>query len=242
MIGKRFAIFMALAMTSALATAADIKVGRTTVILPDEGWQSIALEDEGLKYGGDSQGTINRETKVFYRLDKEQKIQALLLIAGTDGGVNGSIGQMIYNPECQSNSDSYAEGNSGFRRPYLECLRVFKRFDAENTLNSLAPLAYDNIQKQNLRLPTNFQTTISRYANSNGSSLTVFAFAAPRFKGGTVTTDEKFPEKILASHVAWGRTLMDEVKSSLRSLSGTCKIPAMEFDNALDEKSIASNP
>jgi hypothetical protein len=210
--------------------AADFSVGRSTVVLPGEGWKELSQENSELKYGGTQIGQINTETRAFYTLDSQSKINALVVVNSTKNGVGGDRGQIVYSPRCDSSADFFASGNTGFGRSYLECYRVFRPVEAKNIIQAITPEALPAVEKVKLKLPEGLVTIMSSYGNSNGTNLNVVVYTAMNFQGLDKTVSEKLPENVYAGHVAWARALMDEVKSSVRSISGKTVFPAIAFE------------
>jgi len=210
--------------------AADFSVGRSAVVLPGDGWKELAQENGELKYGGAQVGQINTETKAFYTLDNQSKINALVVVNSTKNGIGGDRGQIVYSPRCDSSADFFASGNTGFGRSYLECYRVFRPVEAKNIIQAITPDALPEVEKTKLKLPEGLITIMSSYGNSNGTNLNVVVYTAMNFQGLNKTVSDKLPDNIYAGHVAWAQALMDEVKSSVRSISGKTVFPVMIFE------------
>jgi hypothetical protein len=221
----------------ACSLAADFSIGRATAVLPGDDWKELSQENNELKYGGAQLGQINAETKSFYTLDAKNTLRALVVIRGTKNGIGGDLGQMVYAPQCDSSSDYFASGNTGVGRNYLECYRVFRPIVAKNILKAITPEALGDIEKNKLALPEGLVTIMSSYGNSNGTNLNVVVYTAMNFQGLDKVVSDKLPENVYAGHVAWARALMDEVKSSVRSISGKAVFPAMAFDGAAAQPS-----
>jgi hypothetical protein len=96
-----------------IVSALEVPVGRVTALLADEEWQQMALEDKGEDYTGEVAGTIQSETRILMRGEASGRLQAVLVVRASSGGMGQ--GYMAYSPQCESSDNWYAKGNKGLQ-------------------------------------------------------------------------------------------------------------------------------
>jgi hypothetical protein len=211
------------------AVAADFSVGRAPVKMPGEGWRILEIADKGRGYqgGGDVDGRIQSETKVFIKESSSKSVEALVVVRGSSGGLRNGV--MVYTTECSAGKNGYASGNSGTRTSYIDCLQVLRKFPSESVLQAFAPNVLPMLKADNTVLPPALTTISSHFSNSNGTFLDVLAFFAPNFAGREGKAADNSAEGVEPQSVVWGHELSDAVRGSVRSLSGTLAFPEIEF-------------
>lgn len=217
---------IALLMTH-MAVAGDFSVGRAEVVLPGDGWRVLALPANTLPYGGEASGAIQLENKVYVKESPSKKLEAMAFVSASPGGINN--GYLQYSPDCKSwPSSFFAKGNSGFNQPFVECWRVFRKYEALGALKGLEPGTFDLLTKANLDFPAVFQVLTSNYSNSNGTLLDVHLFLAPGILGREGQVADELPEGVDPKFVLLGQELAQAVRASVMSLSGKFVLPELQ--------------
>ena len=227
--GKVFLVCTA--MVCLPAWASDVSVGRATVQQLDDSWQVKSVEDKGVIVGGSAGGKMDSETKIFIKVSAKNELLGLLAVKATSSGLDMTNARMVYTPKCDSNADSFAQGNTGNNERYLECMRVLKPFGSESLLKNFIPQAVNVLKEEKISLPKSLRAVRTQYSNGNGSNATVIALLAPNFAGTSGEFTEALPAGIDAQLVLWAQSLQKATKGSVMSFSGKLVIPPIEFKN-----------
>lgn len=207
--------------------AAEFQVGRATVVFPTDDWTVADLPDQGAPYGGDRTGVIASERKLFVKTAPNGVVEAVAMVRGSKGGVTAAY--MTYRRECNTTDRYFAEGRSGDALRFAECLSVHPRYTMSSLLKSLGDAGKSMLKAHTGTLPEAMYEITANFANSNGTFIEVEVWLAPGFEGSPGTVSEALPEDVEARHVVWGRALNKAVRSSVTSIFGTLKFPAMSF-------------
>lgn len=216
-----------LALGALAAVAADFSVGRVEVKFAEDGWKEVPLPDSERAYGGDRDGALPVQSKLFVRGTPGRDDQALILVSATQGGLGG--GYMSYSPTCESDADEYREGNSGIRRPFAQCLTVMPLYTSESVFKTLAPAVLGLLSTDAVSVQRPVYSILSRHAISTGVFLDVRVFTTLPIASTGNEVSEPLPKGVRPEHVIWGRQLKEAVKSSVYSLSGRFDVPALRL-------------
>lgn len=212
------------------AQAGGFSVGRVDVELAGEGWKEISLPDRSQAYGGEKEGALSIQGKLYLRESAGREGQTLVLVSANSGGMGGgSAGYMTYSPVCHSDEQTYREGNEGFGQRFAQCLMVLPRYSSESVFKALAPELLLLRASGELSYQPGVYTVWSRHAISTGSFVDVMVFVSAPINADSAVTDT-LPKGVPPAHVVWGRQLRDAVKSSVYSLSGRLVVPPIRFE------------
>ena len=220
---------MLLSLSVLPAMAAEFSVGRAEVFFPTDDWREVALPDQGKAFGGDFDGVIESETKLFIQVPTTERAGALVLIRSSASGMGR--GTMNYSGKCEPSEYFFAEGSAGVRSRAAQCLVVYPAYTTESVMSKLAPReVQDWLRASRIQLPNTMATIQSRLAVGTGTFLDVRVFLTPQ-AGLAIddTPDLKLPSGVLPQHVRWGRQLNEAVRSSVYSISGKLRIPPMDI-------------
>lgn len=212
---------------SGCAVAAEFSVAGIKLDLPGEGWAPLVSANKALAYGGDFQGSLDTVRQAFVKRSVDQSVDAVVVLESSASTVETSRGQMAYSPKCEGASDFYADGNSGFNRPFAKCMRITKLFTAASLFGAFAPDTQQQLAADGVAIPNVMRAFTAYYANSYGVFLTVSVLVPPTFEGLGSGGDEATPPGIGASNVRWGEALMDAVEGGVNSWSRKVKLPAL---------------
>ena len=223
------AVFCGWVLTVACAThAADFSIGRVDISFVEPGWKEVALPDESQAYGGDKDGALAVQSKLYLLEATANEGQTMVLVSTNSQGLGGGRGAyMTYNPDCKSDAKNYREGNEGFSARFLQCLTVTPLYTSDSVFQALAPQvpALQASGVVSVRRPV--YTVWSRYAISTGSFVDIRVFVVSPLTGVGAAVPEPLPKDVPPAHVVWGRQLTDAVRSSVHSLSGRLTMPAL---------------
>lgn len=209
------------------AQAADFSVGRVEVEFAEQGWKEVPLPDSAKAYGGDKSGALDVQSKLYVLGGSASDAQVLVLVSAATGGLGG--GYMTYSGDCQSDAKNYREGNPGIRRSFTQCLTVTPRYSSESVLKALAPAVLELQHSGVVSVPRPAYTVWNYHAVSTGTFVDVRVFVmSPLAAIGTFVA-QALPEGVPPEHVAWGRQLIEAVKSSVYSVSGRLVVPAIRL-------------
>lgn len=215
----------AVLMGAAASQAADFSVGRVEISFAEEGWTELPLPDQSRAFGGDRDGALKVEAKLYILERPELEGQVLVLVSANSQGMGGGpAGYMTYTGQCRSDEQVFREGNDGVRARFAQCLTVAPRYTSDSVFKALAPQILEMRQSGSVTVQRPVFTVWSRHAISTGSFLDVRVFVATRLEGQAAVTGT-LPPNVPSSHVAWGRQLKAAVEDSVYSLSGRLKMP-----------------
>jgi hypothetical protein len=218
-------------LMGALATqAADFSVGRVDIKFAEPDWKEVPLSDWAQAYGGEKDGALAVQSKLYVREAAGQEGQTLVLVSANSQGLGGGRGgYMTYTPNCKTDGKNHREGNEGFSARFMQCLTVTPQYTSDSVFKALAPQVIEQQGTGMVTIRRPVYTVWARYAISTGSFVDVRVFAtSPMAEAGPAVT-ESLPGGVPPTHVVWGRQLMDAVKSSVHSLSGNLTIPSMRL-------------
>lgn len=212
------------------AIGADFSVGRVDIKFAEDGWKEIALPDRSQAYGGEKDGALSIQGKLYVRESTDREGQTLVLVSANSGGLGGgSAGYMTYSPVCHSDEQTYREGNEGFGQRFAQCLMVLPRYSSESVFKALAPEVLTLRASGEVGYHPGTYTVISRHAISTGSFLEVMVFVTAPIQADSTAVTATVPKGIPPAHVVWGRQLKEAVKSSVYSLSGRLEMPPIRL-------------
>ncbi len=212
------------------AQAAEFSVGRVDVVFAEEGWREMPLPDQSSAYGGDKDGELSVQAKLFVRVgDAEAGVVQVLVSANSQGMGGGPAGHMIYTAHCASDEDNYREGNEGLRASFAQCLTVTPLYEGSGLFKELAPQLLQGLSADALNQLPPVYTVWSRHAISTGSFVDVRVFTTAPLRVGAAPAVDGLPKFVPPAHVAWGRQLKDAVKSSVHSFSGRLEMPPIQL-------------
>lgn len=212
------------------ATAADFSVGRVDIKFAEDGWKEIPLPDRAQTYGGDKDGALSVQGKLYLRDSTGGTGPILVLVSSSSTGFGGGRGAyMTYSPKCHSDEQAFREGNEGFGQRFAQCLTAWPRYSSENVFKALAPEVLGLRASGDVPNLPALYTVRSRHAISTGSFLDVMVFVTSPLGAEGDAVTENLPKGVPSSHVVWGRQLKDAVKSSVYSLSGRLEMPPIRM-------------
>jgi hypothetical protein len=221
------AVLLSACVLGSAAHAAEFEVGRATVAFSTEDWRETVLPEKGLGYAGDKTGAIASEVKMYIKESPQGRIEAVVLLQGTKGGLPGAL--MTYSRSCEGNKQFFAEGTTGDSLRFAHCLRVFPLYTASSLLAEMGADVQLALKDEQSKLPEGMYAITSEYSNSNGTSLRAFAMLAAGFEGIPGQLDVDLPSGIEAGHVVWGRQLNSAVRGSVTSIFGKMDFPDVSF-------------
>ncbi len=218
-----------------IAVAQDLSVGRANITFLSSGWTAVATQDKGLAYGGDAEGVVSADSKIFINKLPDGNLNAVIIARGSAGGMG--VGSMRYSPKCESQGVLFADGNSGFDRTFAQCLRVFGFMNSQSLIKNL-PVEQQNILKPYFANPTSsVRPIIVNYSNSTGTFLRMMVLLTPGSAGiSKEGLPSLKPDTNSNQSIAWGKSLMQAVKGSVTSLSGKLTFPQFETPAASEPK------
>lgn len=210
--------------------AAEFSVGRVDITFAEEGWKEVVLPDQSQTYGGDKDGALAVQAKLYLLEGAGAEGQTLVLVSANSRGLGGGgAGYMTYTPDCKTDGRIFREGNEGFGARFMQCLTVTPRYTSESVFKSLAPQVQDLQKSGVVSVQRPVFTVWSRHAISTGSFVDVRVFLVSPLEGEGAGVTETLPKGVPPAHVAWGRQLKDAVKSSVYSLSGRLEMPPIKL-------------
>jgi len=209
------------------AQAAEFSVGRADIVFPTDDWSVAELSDAGRAYGGLDPKVLASESKMFVKTSPQRGVEAVVLVQASKAGFPARYA--TYTRECESTKDYYAEGTTGGGMRLAHCLVVHRIYSTESLVKAMGEPWISSLQRLKGQLPQGMFEISSEYSNSNGTFLVVTAWLARALEGAPDKVDEALPKGIDASHVVWGKALSLAVRSSVNSIFGTMKFPALAF-------------
>lgn len=215
------------ALGALAAHADDFSVGRVEVVFAEAGWTEVPLPDSASAYGGDRAGALDVQSRLYVLGGAGSDAQVLVLVSAATGGLGG--GYMSYSGDCQPDAQNFREGNPGIRRSSSQCLTVTPRYSHQSVFKALAPAVQELQRTGVVTVERPVYTVWNYHAVSTGTFVDVRVFVmSPLSVVGTVLT-QALPEGVPPDHVAWGRQLIEAVKSSVYSVSGRLVMPAIRL-------------
>lgn len=225
------------------AQANEIAVGRVDVQLDAGPWQAFDVEDAGSRYEGDRSGVISSITKLLVLRDGEQ-VRAVLLVRANQSGFGGRASSMRYTSQCPRQDWFYSEGSEGGPVALdYRCLIV------------LPPVPFPTVKgpdwdglrallgSKQIKLDGTVHPVDAKQAASTGAFSSVIALipsaSLPAGSANRPVTPG-VPTVVSPMAVEWGRQLMEAVRSSVYSLSGDLRVPALTASDTVSATS--TNP
>ena len=129
-----------LAWGGAVQATEVVSVGRVDLQLPGEGWQSLAVPDQGNEFSGS--GVTQRqqtETRLLWRRAPDQTIDALFIVRANVSGKGRFSGVSYADARCEGPPETFAEGDPpGPAARSFRCLIV----TPPGTVNAAAPFSH----------------------------------------------------------------------------------------------------
>ena len=208
---------------TAVGRRADFDVGRITLRMPDDAWESIGAGHRGLPFSGDRSGEIQFETRHLLLRDKAGKFRAALVV-GASRGV--TTVRMSWTANCQPGKNMHVVDNTRGNLNASDCLRVTGPVPTQRYLELAAPELLADLIGHNVVLPKVAYVVIDEYGIDNGAFTVVRAVFAADFKlPSEANNQDNLPATVKPEAVAWGVRLAEAVRSSIHSLSGTLILP-----------------
>lgn len=210
--------------------AADFSVGRVDITFAESSWKEVPLPDQSHTYGGEKEGALSVQAKLFVLEPTAHEGQMLVLVSANSQGLGGGRGgYMTYNPDCKSDGRIFREGNEGFGASFMHCLTVTPLYTSESVFKALAPQIMDLQKTGMVSVQHPVFTVWSLHAISTGSFVDVRVFVvSPLGEEEAAAVSETLPNGVPPKHVAWGRRLQSAVKDSVYSLTGRLTMPAVK--------------
>ena len=188
------------------AQAAEFSVGRVEIVFAEEGWREMPLPDQSKAYGGDRDGALSVQSKLFLREGGGEAGAVQVLVSANSQGIGGGrAGYMTYTASCQSDEDNYREGNEGLRASFAQCLTVTPLYDGPSLFKELAPQVLERLPADAANGLPPVYTVWSRHAISTGSFVDVRVFTTAPLRADAAPSAEGLPKDVPPTHVAWGR-------------------------------------
>ena len=209
--------------STGISRSAALDVGRVTLRISDDGWESLGAGSGGRPFTGDQSGNIQYETRHLLLRDKTGELRAALTV-GASRGI-GTL-RFSFTTDCQPRTNLYAVDNMGGDFGGRDCLRVSSLIRTQGLLESAAPDLLAELTTRNVVLPNAAYLVIYEKAIANGTFTLVRAVFAADFKlPNEAGIAVNLPAGVKPEAVAWGLRLAEAVKSSIYSLSGTLLLP-----------------
>jgi hypothetical protein len=168
-------------------------------------------------------GALPVQSKVFLR-DSAAGAQVIVVVRATPGGLDE--GWMEYSPSCKSDKMIYREGNTGFNTTFVQCLMVAPAFESTSLLQDWEPELIALRDAGKLVLGKELFLISSYHAVSTGALIDVQVFLPlPIAADAGHSFSHVVPDRVLPTHVVWGRKLKEAVRSTAHSISGRLAFP-----------------
>lgn len=216
-------------LVAVAAHAADFSVGRVDITFAESGWKEVPLPDQSHAYGGEKDGALSVQAKLYVLEPSAYEGQTLVLVSANSQGLGGGRGgYMTYNPDCKSDRSIFREGNEGFGSSFMHCLTVTPQYTSESVFKALAPQIVELQKTGMVSVQRPVFTVWSLHAISTGSFVDVRVFVLSPLGSEAAAVSEVLPKGVPPEHVAWGRRLQSAVKDSVYSLTGRLTMPAVK--------------
>jgi TPR repeat protein len=222
--------------------SATFDVGRVTLRMPDDKWESIGRSSHGIRYSGDRSGEVPLDRRhLLLRADGSGRFLAAMMVS-TTRGVGGV--QMGWTMTCQPGKNAHVVDYSRRHVSGSECLTVTGLVQTQRYLESVAPALLADLARRNVALPATAFAVIESAGLANGAYIQVLAVFASDFKLPMEGIAKgNLPDAIKPEVAAWGTRLADAVSESIHSLSGTLTVPAVTAttDSVIDRPLSGAN-
>jgi hypothetical protein len=219
-----------LVVMSTATHALEADVGRATVTLFGENWQSVADEKQEGNVTGAEARSFDIKQKTWVLTDGSKKVKAILRIRGTTSGAGGN-NSVVFQNGCKKidNPDVYTNDYTGGSLSQLDCLRIYHIPQSSGLLNQVFKVEQAYAVSKGLNLPVRGTFLSNAVSMSTGTFLDVSLFADQDWTGIPATSNEGIPATIKPEVVAWATAMAKAARGSVRSFSGKMAMPAFEF-------------
>jgi hypothetical protein len=208
---------------TSIVRGAEFDVGRVTLRLPDDAWESIGMSRRGLSYTGDRSGEIPLVSRHLLLRDSAGKFRAVLVVRASWGV--GTV-RMTWTQSCRPQQNTHVVDNTRGDVNGRDCLRVTGPIATQRYLELAAPELLAELTGRSVALPRTGYAVSDEVGLENGTYLSVQAVFAADFKLPTDTSSQNsFPAGVKPEAVAWGAHLAEAVSGSVHSPSGTLILP-----------------
>ena len=202
---------------------AEFDVGRVSLRMPDDTWESIGTSRRGLPYTGDRSGEIPSVSRHLLLRDSAGKFRAALAVSASWGV--GSV-RMTWTQTCRPQQNTHVVDNTRGDVNGRDCLRVTGPISMQRYLELAAPDMLPELTARNVALPRAGYAVSDEIGLENGTYLAVRAVFAADFKlADDASGQDGLPAGVKPEAVAWGGRLAEAVRSCAHSLSGTLILP-----------------
>lgn len=216
-------VVFAAAVTASSSHAEIVKVGRTSIELPEGTWKALTASDGQNQVNGNNTGALPTETRAFAFVS-DGRVLAVLNVNSSKGAGT----RVAWSNTCTSNQNVYSlsltENPNAF-----ECARASVPLKTESYLKVAVPEVLQAMESSGLALPPVIQTISATVGNSSGTMLHVNLIAVPTFAGLQGEDVSGLPARVKPGHVAWARQLALAAKGSVYSMSGNMTLPPVAF-------------
>jgi hypothetical protein len=218
--------WLVLAWSAAVHATEVVSVGRVDMQLPGEGWQSLAVPDQGNEFSGS--GVTQRqqtETRLLWRRAPDQTIDALFIVRANVSGKGRFSGVSYADARCEGPPETFAEGDPpGPAARSFRCLIV----TPPGTVNAQDPFFKQMLgllQAQGGKLAPRVHLMVAKQYANTGAFAHVTALVAPEALPTLSDNAELLPAGVSAASVQWGRLLQKGVTDSVYSVWGKLPVP-----------------
>ena len=215
---------IALLATASVGLGANFDVGRVTLRVTDDGWESVGTGGE-LSLSGNPSGAIEIAKRSLLLVDSGNRFRAALVVSAARGV------HAIHVPwpdDCRSQDNVHAIDARPLSGDVRDCLRVTGLASIERSLATDAPAAASALALRRTLAPTAGYIVFDEVALANGAFVTVEALIAGDVElPGGPDAQPTVPAGIDAQVVAWALRLAEAARSSVHSLSGLLVVPAV---------------
>jgi hypothetical protein len=219
-----------LMLLSTGSQALEVDVGRATITLAGENWQSVVDEKvEGNVIGAEAR-TFDIKQKTWFLTDGSKKVKAILRVRGTSSGAGGN-NSVVFQDGCKKNDNPnvYTNDHTGGSLSQLDCLRIYHIPQSSGLLNQVFKVEQGYAANKGFNLPARGTFLSNTVSMSTGTFLDVALFADQDWAGIPATNTEGIPATIKPEVVAWAAEMAKAARGSVRSFSGKMAMPAIEF-------------
>jgi hypothetical protein len=223
--GKAITVPPAMRANTNVGRGAVFEVGRVTLRMPDDAWESIGVGRRALPYSGDRSGEIPFVTRHLLLRDSAGKFRAALTV-GAGWGV-GTV-RMTWTQSCRPQQNTHVVDNTRGDVNGRDCLRITGPIPTQRYLALAAPELLAELTGRNVALPRTGYAVSDEAGLENGTYLSVQAVFAADFKlPNDAGSQDSVPAGVKLEAVAWGALLAEAVRSSVHSPSGTLILPVV---------------
>jgi hypothetical protein len=202
---------------------AEFDVGRVSLRMPDDTWESVGTSHRGLAYTGDRPGEIPSVTRYLLLRDGAGGFRAALVVSASWGV--GAV-RMMWTQTCRPQQNVHVVDNTRGDVYGRDCLRVTGPVSPQRYLELTARDILPELGARNVALPRTGYVVSDEVGLENGTYLAVQAIFAADFKLPDDSSGQgNLPAGVKPEVVAWGGRLAEAVRTCTHSLSGVLLIP-----------------